>query len=286
MNAEYRDGHMTRDAGRIPHSALYTSATWAWGGFPCAAIVLPKGAMRLFHLVNAYVFLYRLLNPAKRSLKHTLVHRHAIIDSLLARSGCSNVIEIAAGFSPRGCAVSADPAYRYCEIDQPEVIALKRRQLERSGAGREVLARPGFNLLAGDITALDFSPHASRGPTFVISEGIMMYFRRDAQGDIWRNIAQFLRTVGGEYVFDYTPADCEPPRSRVGQWLSDLWRRAAGLPPPFAYDARTTQDVIADLRAAGFARVEAIASSEVARAWPLPFPDVPTSVIVFRCGFR
>lgn len=284
MSAEYLNGHMSRNARRIPHSALYTSAAWAWGGFPCAAIVLPRGAMWLFHLVNAYGALYRLLNPAKRSLRHTLVHRHAIIDILLVRSGCRQIVEIAAGFSPRGCAVSADSAYRYCEIDQADVIALKRGQMEESVAGREVLARPGFRLLAGDIAALDFSPHASGGPTFVISEGILMYFRRDVQMEIWRGIARFLRADGGEYVFDYTPAEYEPPRSRIGQLLSDLGRRAARLPPPFAYDGRTTQDVIADLHAAGFARVEAIVSSEVARAWSLPFPDVPTNVVVFRCG--
>lgn len=278
------DGRMGRNAQKIPHSALYTSAAWWWGKFPCAEIVLPKGAMSLFRMVNVYSILYRLLNPKKCSLKHTLVHRHALIDTLLTRSTCHQIIEIAAGFSPRGCMISADPTYRYFEVDLPEVIALKRKRMEESVAGRAVLARENFKLLVGDITTLDFSLHFSKAPTFIITEGIMMYFRRDAQISIWRNIAQFLRVHGGEYVFDYIPLEDEPPRSLFGQLLSALRQRLMKPPPPFAYDDRTRRDVVADLQAAGFVRVEVLDSGEISRTWPLPFPGVRTKVIVFHCS--
>lgn len=284
MNSPDQNGLMDRNAQQIPYSALYTSATWQWGQFPCAEIVIPKGARSLFRMVNAYEFLYRWLNPEKFSLKHTLVHRHAIIDALLARSACRQVIEIAAGFSPRGCMVSADPTYRYFEVDLPEVIALKRRQLQESAAGRAVLSRPNFKLLEGNITALDFAANFSEEPTFVISEGIMMYFKRDAQMSIWRNIAQFTQQHGGEYVFDYIALDDEPPRSRLGQLFSDLRQWLTKHPPPFAYDDRTRLDVVADLHEAGFGRVETIDSGEVSRDWSLPHAEVRTRVITFHCS--
>ncbi|WP_231912924.1 class I SAM-dependent methyltransferase [Sterolibacterium denitrificans] len=285
MNTRQRREIMGKTRQRIPHSALYTAATWKWGGLPCADIVLPPGAKGIFRLVNAYLFLYRLLNPQKISLKHNLLHRHALIDALLRRSSCRQVIEIAAGFSPRGCMVSADTAYRYFELDLPEVVALKREQLESTPEGRAILARSNFTLLEGDITRLDFSSFAAV-PSFVISEGIMMYFKREAQMAIWRNIAKFIRAQGGEYVFDYIPIDDEPPRSRPGQWLSDLRHRLTNPPPPFAYDERTRQDVAADLIEAGFSQVEAIDTRMVARSWSLPHAAVPTRTIIYHCRCR
>ncbi len=274
---------MGKNCQKIPHSALYTSATWKWGGLPCAEIVTPPGTEGIFLLVNIFVALYRVLNPQKISLRHNLLHRHTAIDTLIRRSPCRQVIEIAAGFSPRGCMFSADPAFCYFELDLPEVLALKRAQLEASEAGRSILARSNFSLLEGDITRLDFSQPFRAVPTIVVSEGIMMYFRREAQMAIWRNIARFVKLHGGEYVFDYIPVDDEPPRSWPGQRLSELRHRLTNPPPPFAYDERTRLDVAADLREAGFSTVEMIDTGKVARDWSLPCPEVPTRTILYHC---
>lgn len=274
---------MGKNRQRIPHSALYTSATWQWGRLPCADLVTPAGAGRVFWLVNTFLFLYRLLNPRKISLCHNLLHRHAAIDTLLRRSPCRQTIEIAAGFSPRGCMVSADTAWRYYEVDLPEVVALKQAQLAASVDGQAVLSRPNFSLLAGDITRLDFSAPFDQQPTFVITEGIMMYFRREVQMAIWRNIAAFIKAQGGEYVFDYIPLEDEPPRSRLGQWLSDWRHRRVNLPSDFAYDERTRLEVVQDLQAAGFSQVEAIDTGQIAQDWGLPHARVPTRTIIYHC---
>ena len=116
--------------------------------------------------------------------------------------------------------------------------------------------------------------------------GINLLGKRDAQMSIWRSIASFIRAQGGEYVFDYIPIDDEPPRSRLGQWLSDLRHRLTNPPPPFAYDERTRQDVVADLIEAGFSQVEAIDTRMLARSWSLPHPDVPTRTIIYHCRCR
>ena len=273
---------MGKNRERIPHSALYTSATWNWARLPYADIVTPEGAEGIFRFVNAYLVLYRCLNPQKISLKHNLLHRHTAIDTLIRRSSCRQIIEIAAGFSPRGCMFSEDAAYRYYEVDLPEVLAFKREQLNRSLRGREVLARSNFSLIEGDITQMNFSAFVPE-PTLVVSEGIMMYFQREAQLAIWRNIAQFVTAQGGEYLFDYIPVDDEPPRSKLGQSLSDLRKSLFHPPPAFAYDERTRADVRDDLLASGFSSVETIDTQHVARDWGLPHAHVRTRTIIYCC---
>src|SRR5262249_31174347 len=107
----------------IPVSALYTSATWHWGKLPCAELVLPDGAQILFRIVNAYMVLYRWLNPEKFSLQHMLLHRHTAINYLMKQAACRQIIEIASGFSPRGSMASADDNVCYFEVDMPDVVA-------------------------------------------------------------------------------------------------------------------------------------------------------------------
>lgn len=271
---------MTFDKNEIPPSALYTAATWRWGQISCADLVTPANASRVFHFVNAWSFLYRLLNPRWHSLKHTLLHRHFGIDHLLRQARCRQVIEVAAGFSPRGSAVSADPALRYFEVDLPSVIATKRRLLEATAAGRGVLARGNFALVAGDAGALDWSRFGSQ-PSFVITEGLMMYFDRTTQMRVWGEIARFLGRNRGEYVFDYLPAPEEPARSLAGRVLSRLRRGSRGR--TFPCDGRSRHEIAEDLRAAGFGQIDIHGSVEFASAWQLPHARARTRVVLYRC---
>lgn len=271
---------MDTNKDNIPVSALYTSATWYWGKLPCAELVLPEGAKSLFRIVNMYMVLYRWLNPKKFSLQHMLLHRHTAINHLMREAACPQVIEIASGFSPRGTMTSADPNVEYFEVDLPDVVAHKNRHLQSSVSGRAVLSRHNFTLMPGDITQLDFNRFPQRR-TFVITEGLMMYFTREQQLSIWRNIANHVRANGGEYVFDYIPCDDEPPRSWLGEALSYL--RGLWLKPTYSYDERTRTQIADDLHLAGFDSVDIYNSADIARAWHLPHSDIQTRVIVYRC---
>lgn len=271
---------MDTNKDNIPVSALYTSATWHWGKLPCADLVMPDGAQLLFRIVNAYMVLYRCLNPKKFSLQHMLLHRHTAINHLLRDAACPQVIEIAAGFSPRGSMASTDANVHYFEVDMPDVVALKNKRLQDTAEGRVVLERKNFTLMPGDITQLDFGRFPQRR-SFIITEGLMMYFTREQQLQIWRNIADHIHTCGGEYIFDYIPCDAEPPRSALGEALSRL--RALWLKPTYAYDERTRWQVADDLRSAGFREVEVFNSGDIARSWRLPHSDIKTRVIIYRC---
>jgi O-methyltransferase involved in polyketide biosynthesis len=229
--------------------------------------------------VNACSALYQLLNPGWHSLRHTLLHRHIGIDHLLRRADCLQVIEIAAGFSPRGSSCSGDSRVSYFEVDLPAVIAAKRRLLEGTPAGKEVLSRDNFALLEGDVCTMRWTGFPARR-SFVITEGLMMYFDRSDQMLIWKAIATFLRNNGGEYVFDYLPVPDEPSRSFAGRLLSRM--RSSGR-PRFPCDGRSRHEIAADLREAGFAHVEMHSSAEFASAWDLPHAGVHTRVILYRC---
>ena len=270
---------MSLDKDNIPPSALYTAATWRWGKFPGADLVTPPNARPVFRLVNAYLTLYGLLNPGRHSLKHTLLHRHAGIDHLLRASNCSQVIEIAAGFSPRGSAISADHSMRYFEVDLPPVIAAKRALLQATPAGQMILRRENLALLEGDVTAMEW-PRFAACPSFIITEGLMMYFDRGTQMSIWRDIAGFLRANRGEYVFDYLPAPDEPRRSFAGRLLS---RMRSAQRRAFPCDGRNRHEIADDLRAAGFKSIALHTSANFASAWNLPHAKAHTRVILYRC---
>lgn len=276
-------GEMPRSAENIPHSALYTAATWQWAKMPCAEITTPKGAGHIFALVNAYMSLYRLINPRKYSLHHCLLHRHVIINDLLERAGCPQIIEIAAGFSPRGAQISSDPAVQYYEVDLEDVVTLKRNQLQLSEAGRLVLERDNFHQVSCDIQKLNFSSTFGSDRSFVITEGLMMYFTRDEQMAIWKNIADFIRGNGGEYVFDYIPLDIEPRRSAIGQFLHRIKQRLTGDDLGFCYDDRGVYDVKSDLISAGFSEVEVLETSTIVSGMNFPGSEVKTHVAIYHC---
>lgn len=276
-------GDMPTNADNIPQSALYTAATWKWAKIPCAEMTTPKGAEIIFAIVNAYMRLYRLINPRKYSLHHSLLHRHVIINHLLENAHCPQVIEIAAGFSPRGAHISSDPGVQYFEVDLEDVVALKHNQLNSTEGGRAVLGRENFHQVACDIQDLDFTERFSTVRTFVITEGLMMYFSRDEQMAIWEKIADFIRANGGEYTFDYIPLDIEPARSPVGRFLHNIKARFGGDDLGFCYDDRGVPDIKEDLLKAGFSDVEILETSSLARTLNIPGSEVRTHVAIYRC---
>jgi O-methyltransferase involved in polyketide biosynthesis len=274
---------MDKNKDNIAISALYTAATWRWAGVPCAEFVTPENAGPVFRLVNSFMFFYRMINPRKFSLRHQLLHRHSGIDYLLEQAGNRRVIEVASGLSPRGSRVSANAAIRYTEIDLPDMVNFKRRQLETSEQGRAVLARENFELRGGDVTALDFAREFPGEPVTVITEGLMMYFPRDVQLMIWSRIADLLRQSGGVYLFDYIPLSDEPERSVLGKALHWFRERVLGIHADFAYDNRNRTGVAADLLKAGFRHVDVVNTGDVAGHWSLPWPRVPSRTILYAC---
>jgi O-methyltransferase involved in polyketide biosynthesis len=253
-------------------TALYTSQVWAWGQLSCAELLASSDGKRVFDVTNAALAVMRRGAP----LRIALLHRHLMIDHMLREAGATRVVELAAGLSRRGAAITADPGVRYVEIDLPAVIARKRELLARTPEGRTVLARDNLALVAGNLESIELAPLAGDAP-IVIAEGIAMYLDSAARRQLFARIAAL---PGARFVFDLVPANEEPPAGWTGRMLEAAMKRFTGG-RTFERDARTREDVLRELRAAGFAEAVAVAAADVARAWRLPHADQRTSTVVF-----
>jgi O-methyltransferase involved in polyketide biosynthesis len=267
--------------GDLSVTALYTSAAWSWGGLPNAELLEHPRARGVFRAVNGTLAMTRPFVGGGAPLRVSLLHRHVLIDALLRASKARAVVELAAGLSRRGVSFSEDPALTYVEVDRDSVIATKRDLLSRTEAGRTALGRANLVLRAADVTETPFDELAPEGaPLFVIAEGLLMYLEAHAQRALAAAIAARLSRGGGTFVFDFVPPCEQPAPGTVGRGLEWLMKRFT-KGQAFAKDVRTRGDVIADLRAAGFDRVEAIEPRSVARDYGLPYPDAATQQLVF-----
>ncbi len=259
-------------------TALYTSQAWVWGELSCAKLFETKEGRAVFAWTNAALWIARLFLWRLRSLKHSLIHRHVLLDTLVERSGLRRVLELASGLSRRGAAMSST-GIRYTEVDLPHVAEKKRTLLERTEAGHEVLARDNWQLVAADVTTLDLAELVPPDePTFVITEGLLMYLEPDEQRALWRRIADVL-VAGGVLAFDLVPWVEQPkpgPIGRALEWLMKKFTKGKS----FERDSRTRSDLLVEC---GFDRVQVLEPCVVGTRWGLPFPTVETSQLVFVC---
>ena len=200
----------TRHSTAVSPTALYTGAVWARHRLSHPAFATTEG--RLMHAAGA---------PAMRlsraiggpTLEGLLLSRHRVIDEELhaaIKTGTvSQVIEIAAGLSPRGWrfAKQYGERIRYVEADLPGMAARKRRLLKRVGctdgphhrvADIDAFAIDGPASLAGIAATLD----PLQG-TAIITEGLINYFPIDAVTGLWARMAAVLSGFpNGLYLSD------------------------------------------------------------------------------------
>jgi O-methyltransferase involved in polyketide biosynthesis len=271
-------------SAKMPHglgrTALYTAEVWRWGGLPNADLLATEDTRRVFDAVSFSLKLARPFQSDPRSLPHALLHRHTFIDHLLRDSGARQVIELAAGLSRRGLTFSADAGVRYTEIDLQDMVSYKTALLESTERGRVALARPRFQLIAGDALQVDLRDHRDPSqPLFVIAEGLLMYLSADQQEILMRRVREALAPAGGWFVFDLVPGAEEPPPGAAGRALSWLMRRFTSG-QTFVRDLRDRAAVSAAFTGAGY-DVDAREPAREARALGLPFPDEATRMVVF-----
>jgi len=283
------DASQPKQRGDLSITALYTSQTWAWGGLACSDLLATPEARLVFRVTNAAMFIAGLLRRNLPSLRHSLLHRHLMIDRLVAEATPAQIIELACGLSRRGATFSADPKVRYTEVDLPHVIAKKRALLLRTDAGRSVVERPNLTLAAADVAETSLDAFVAPGARLVvIAEGLLMYLTPDAQRQLWAKVRRLFdiagpdATQGGFFVFDLVPACEQPPPGRVGRALETMMKRFTGG-RSFERDERTRDDITAELRSAGFGSVERKDPRDVAAAWSLPFADARTQQLLFVC---
>lgn len=240
-----------RTSAAISPTAHYTGEVWRRNGLSHPALGTREG---------------RALHAALRPLLATsgvlggptlddfLLARHRLIDRLLDQAIGSGevgqVIEIAAGMSPRGIRMTEHhPGLLYIEADLPEMAKRKSEALERAGATHRVaeldaLADDGPASLAR--LAGDLDPATG---TAIVTEGLVNYFPREAVDGIWARIADALtRFPSGLYVSDLHLGD-ENSDALARAWMAALGLFVRGsVYMPYSDEA----DAIGSLRSAGF----------------------------------
>ena len=216
-----------RRSETISPTAHYTGYVWFANGLSHPAFATREG--RVFYEA------LRPMNAASRALggptlEGMLLARHRVIDHLLERAiadgTVGQVVEIAAGLSPRGWRFTQrhGEALTYIEADLPGMAERKRGILSSAakdspagtaqrGPGGETphhkvveidaLADDGPRALAALAATLD----PARG-TAIITEGLLNYFEPAAVRGMWRRFASVLRGFPhGLYLADLSVGD-------------------------------------------------------------------------------
>lgn len=215
------------DTSRISPTAHYTGYIWHRNGMSHSALATRRG-WAMFHALRPFTAAYELTGGP--SLDRSLVARHRVIDALLAsaiESGeVGQVVEVAAGLSPRGCELASrfagDRLRAYVEGDLPGMVARKRRILEGAGLGRENHSVVHLDALRDDGPASIFSVgERLLDPglgTAVVTEGLLGYFAPEMVIDVWARFARFLSLYPrGLYLFDLNLGS--DTRGLAGAWL-------------------------------------------------------------------
>lgn len=188
---------MSSTDSRISPTAHYTGMVWARNGMSHPALESVRGRA-----------MYAILQPVVRTARMAgvpdidkfLLTRHRLIDARLAqvieRGEITQIVEIAAGLSPRGWRFMQRFGERihYIEADLPGMAERKRAALARMGRlpGHRVvdidaLADSGPLSLASLCESLD----SSRGLA-IVTEGLINYFPEDAVRAMWQRFAKQL----------------------------------------------------------------------------------------------
>ena len=252
-------------SANISPTAHYTGEVWRRNGLSHPWLGTREGRVLFdaLHPVNALSG--RLGGP---SLESYLPARHAAIDALLERGIAAGtigqVIEIAAGMSPRGWRMTAahGAELTYVEADLPAMADRKRRALERIGSLGEHHRVVELDALRpagpGSLDALAAQLDPSR-PTAIVTEGLLGYLPTPAVLTLWRRIAAALGTFpAGHYISDIHLRAVQGPAVRAFRMaLAAFVRGGVYLHFDDAPDAQ------ARLRGAGFAAATVRPAGEV-----------------------
>ena len=269
--------------GDLTVTALYTAQVWKWAKFDGAELFGTWRGRDVFNATNMGLGLARLFRRGLPSLRHSLAQRHAIIDAVMAESGCTQVLELAAGLSRRGAATSTNPDIRYVEVDLPSVVVKKQKLLNRTKRGREVAERSNFVLTGGDVLTTELEGLVADGPVCVIAEGLLMYFDAAQQHQLWTRIATLMTAhPGSTFVFDLVPFCEQPEPGVIGRSFERVFRRFT-RGATFSFDERTRDALQRELGECGFSEVTLIAPGTAPERWRLPFLHKRTQALVFHC---
>lgn len=131
--------------------------------------------------------------------------RHKSINAMIRRAGARQVFELAAGLSPRGLELTADPDLRYVETDLAEAVAEKRELLVALARRHRLPPRHHLRVVtasAFDRAALQAAAkHFKSGQRLhIVHEGLLQYLSSSETEQVARNVHELLGHFGGAWI--------------------------------------------------------------------------------------
>ena len=134
--------------------------------------------------------------------------RYKLIDKLLEQSGCTQILELACGYTTRGLAwCTKNQNIKYVEFDLPQIINTKIRLIKNfSEIPSNLKFVSGNALCQEDINSAIANFDISK-PIAVINQGLMRYLNFDEKEILAKNIYEVIkRNNGCRITCDVTPA--------------------------------------------------------------------------------
>ena len=131
--------------------------------------------------------------------------RHKSIGAMIRRSGARQILELAAGLSSRGLAMTADSGLRYVETDLEELIAEKTALIGAITRRHRLLPRDNLRVLAANALDREQLLGATKSlrpglPVTVIHEGLLQYLSSSETETVARNVHEILGSFGGVWI--------------------------------------------------------------------------------------
>jgi len=184
--------------------------------------------------------------------------RYKSITELIRKSGASQVLELASGYSLRGLDLTLTHSIRYVEADLPEVIEIKRGLLEELRQQHGVAASSNHIVTAAD--ALDAEQVRAAAavldhgkPLVVLCEGLIQYLSKEEVEFLATSIRRLLSEFPGgcwmtpDFAFKAEARDLPPERIRMREAIAGVTQRQ--LESAAFEDA---DELVAFLRRVGF----------------------------------
>jgi O-methyltransferase involved in polyketide biosynthesis len=125
--------------------------------------------------------------------------RFKLVSRLLKESTVAQVLEIAAGLSPRGLEMANHSRIKYVETDLPTMISQKKRIVRTLGSNDYLHTEEGNALDLDSLRAATRALDRSK-PLGVVHEGLLRYLDFGEKATVARNIRSLLGEFGGVWI--------------------------------------------------------------------------------------
>jgi O-methyltransferase involved in polyketide biosynthesis len=162
--------------------------------------------------------------------------RYKSITEIIRKSGASQVLELACGYSLRGLDLTRDGSTRYVETDLPDVVATKLELLDELRRRHEIERDPLHVVAAADALDIDQLRGAAAvfdraRPLTVLCEGLIGYLTREETSRLAANVRTLIGEFSGgwwivpDFAFKTEIQSLPPERIRLREAITGVTQR-------------------------------------------------------------